>query len=42
MRQDKKNADGDIRCVLLQSPGAPVIDLPLSEPEIRTALLKLS
>ena len=42
MRQDKKNADGDIRCVLLQSPAAPVIDLPLSEPEIRTALLKLS
>lgn len=41
MRQDKKNAGGDIRCVLLQAPGAPVIDLPVAEPELRTALLKL-
>lgn len=42
MRQDKKNAGGDIRCVLLQAVGAPVIDLPVAEPEIRTALLKLA
>lgn len=41
MRQDKKNVDGQIRCVLLQPPGAPVIDLPVPEPELRTALLKL-
>ena len=41
MRQDKKNHDGDICCVLLQAPGAPVIDLPVAEPELRTALLKL-
>ena len=41
MRQDKKNTDGNICCVLLQAPGAPVIDLPVPEPELRTALLKL-
>lgn len=40
MRQDKKNAAGEIRCVLLQDIGAPVIDLPVSEEEVRTALLK--
>ena len=42
MRQDKKNTDGDIHCVLLQSPGAPVIDLAVPEPEIRATLLALS
>lgn len=41
MRQDKKNHDGDICCVLLQAPGAPVVDLPVAEPELRAALLKL-
>lgn len=40
MRQDKKNAAGEIRCVLLQDIGAPVIDLPVSEEEVRMALLK--
>lgn len=39
MRQDKKNAEGEIRCVLLQELGAPVIDMPIEENEIRTALL---
>lgn len=42
MRQDKKNANGDILCVLLQDLSAPVIDLPVAENEIRDALLKLS
>jgi 3-dehydroquinate synthase len=42
MRQDKKNADGEIRCVLLKEPGAPVIDLAVDENEIRDALLKIS
>ena len=42
MRSDKKNAEGEIRCVLLQEPGAPVIDLTVDENEIRDALLKIS
>lgn len=42
MRHDKKNAEGEIRCVLLQELGAPVIDLPVDENEIRDALLKIS
>lgn len=41
MRQDKKNAAGEIRCVLLKEPGAPVIDLAIDENEIRQALLRL-
>lgn len=42
MRQDKKNAGGEIRCVLLKELGAPVIDLAVDENEIRDALLKIS
>jgi len=42
MRQDKKNAEGEIRCVLLQDLGAPVIDIAVDENEIRDALLKIS
>lgn len=42
MRQDKKNADGEIRCVLLKELGAPVIDLAVDENEIRDTLLKIS
>lgn len=41
MRQDKKNADGEIRCVLLQELGAPVIDITINENEVRDALLKI-
>ena len=41
MRQDKKNSDGNILCVLLQDLTAPVIDLPVPENEIRDALLKI-
>ena len=41
MHQDKKNASGALRCVLLQEPGAPVIDVEVSDHEIRDALLKL-
>lgn len=42
MRHDKKNADGELHCVLLQAPGAPVIDLAVSEAEARTALLHIA
>lgn len=42
MRQDKKNAQGQIRCVLLQDLGAPVIDITVDENEVRDALLKVS
>ena len=42
MRQDKKNAEGDIRCVLLQEIGAPVIDITVDENEIRDSLLKIN
>ena len=41
MHQDKKNADGMLRCVLLQEPGAAVIDVEISDNEVRDALLKL-
>lgn len=41
MRQDKKNADNLILCVLLQQIGAPVIDVPVDENEIRDTLLNL-
>jgi len=42
MRQDKKNASGAIRCVLLQDLGAAVIDVEVSDNEIRDALLRLT
>lgn len=41
MRQDKKNADGELRCVLLQELGAAMIDVPVSDNEVRDTLLKL-
>lgn len=41
MRQDKKCADGLILCVLMQDLGAPVIDVPVDENEIRDTLLQL-
>ena len=41
MHQDKKNADGSVRCILLQEPGAAVIDLEINDNEIRDALLRL-
>lgn len=41
IRHDKKNVAGEIRCVLLQEMGAPVIDLAVDENEIRDALLKV-
>lgn len=42
MRQDKKNRDGLIMCVLLQEIGVPVIDVAIDENEIRDTLLKAS
>lgn len=42
MRQDKKNRDGLILCVLLQDIGVPMIDVALDDNEIRDALLKNS
>lgn len=41
MRQDKKNADGLILCVLMQELGVPVIDVAVDENEIRDTLLSL-
>lgn len=41
MRQDKKNAEGEILCVLLQELGAPVIDVTVDENEVRDALLNI-
>ncbi|MBP5527615.1 MAG: 3-dehydroquinate synthase [Bacteroidales bacterium] len=42
MRQDKKNADGTLRCVLLQEPGAAVIDVEVSDNEVRDAFLTVT
>ena len=42
MRNDKKNHDGLILCVLLQDYATPVIDVAISENEVRDALLKVS
>ncbi len=41
MRQDKKNAAGTVRCVLLQDLGAAMIDVEVSDNEIRDAFLHL-
>ena len=41
MHQDKKNAAGTLRCVLLQEPGAAVIDVEVSDHEVRDTFLKL-
>ena len=41
MRSDKKNGGGEIRCVMLQDVGVPVIDVPVDDNEVRDALLKL-
>ena len=42
MHQDKKNSGGGMRCVLLQEPGAAVIDVEISDNEVRDAMLKLA
>lgn len=39
MRQDKKNADGQILCVLLKDVETPVIHVAVTEDEIRDTLL---
>lgn len=41
MRQDKKNNGGAVRCVLLQELGAAIIDVGVTDNEIRDAILKL-
>lgn len=41
MYQDKKNAVGELRCVLLQELGAAVIDVVVDDNEVRDAFLKL-
>lgn len=41
MRYDKKNREGLILCVLLQSAGVPVVDVAVDENEVRDALLSL-
>lgn len=42
MHQDKKNSDGTVLCVLLQTLGAAVIDVDVSDNEIRDVLLRLA
>ena len=42
MHQDKKSAEGLLRCVLLQEPGAAVIDVDISDNEVRDALLTVT
>ena len=42
MHQDKKNASGALRCVLLPSLGAAMIDVEISDNEVRDTLLKIS
>ena len=42
MHQDKKNAAGALRCVLLQEPGAAVIDVEVSDNEVRDAFLTVT
>lgn len=41
MHQDKKSTAEGLRCVLLQEIGVPVIDVEVSDNEIRDALLRL-
>lgn len=41
IKQDKKNSEGLILCVLLQEIGSPVIDVAIDENEIRDTLLNL-
>ena len=41
MRADKKNAAGEICPILLQDIGAPVVDYPVTENELRDSLLRL-
>ena len=42
MHQDKKSTAGVLRCVLLQDMGAAVIDVEVSDHEVRDAMLKLA
>ena len=39
MHRDKKNREGEIRCVLLKEPGTPVIDVAVTDNEIRDTIL---
>lgn len=41
MHQDKKCADGALRCVLLQDIGAAMVDVTVNDNEVRDALLHL-
>ena len=42
MHQDKKSASGMLRCVLLQEPGAAIIDVDISDNEVRDAMLTIT
>ena len=42
MHHDKKNADGELRCVLLAEPGVAVTPVGISDNEVRDALLKIN
>ena len=39
MHLDKKRQNGETLCVLLKAPGVPVIDVPVSDNEVRDAIL---
>lgn len=41
MHQDKKNAGAEVRCVLLQSLGASIIDVSVTDNEIRDTFLTI-
>ena len=41
IHHDKKNGDGNTRCVLLQDIGVPMIDVDVNDNELRDTLLKL-
>lgn len=41
MHQDKKCADGEVLCVLLLEPGTAIIDVAVSDNEVRDAMLHL-
>lgn len=42
MKADKKNAEGQVRFVLLENIGAPTFDCPISRDQFRAAVQHLN
>ena len=42
MHRDKKNSEGDLKCVLIKEVGAAVIDVSISDNEVRDALQRVA